>query len=688
MFTKSLGNAIAKEESFAAGYGSKERVSAGNDLNLNHEHEVVISLRSSTAASVVDGYGKFPDRIDIKIEKGRPGTEIRAKRQVIKVPIHTVNSKKGVSTVQSQNINTDKGENIVHRISKNSSNNNNNNNKQTQSQLETNEIIPKLQRPRSRKLYLGSGKDLNNHGGDKKDQGDNSSTSVRLERPKSRKLYLGSKNRPDLPDEKEQITESSSTKTKRVPKSAGSSIDRPRLKRLSSFSGFSTDTMGLEGDEEPKERPPSRQSSAFPVNLADSVGSREGNRPQSGSGISNSGSNYYPSIASRPGTTNTFSNSSDAQWRNSANNSNDNSDEWKSVSRNETDWRTSHGNGNKNHSSSRISSAKFENNMDRSNLPTRGLSNPVTDGFTLLGEENEDDSISNWPFPIQINYDSSNNSNAKFSTSISKFTQSLLSKEMSREVRVATDLNKEKKNDSLSSSVSGQKLPHNDYVTETLDVQHFRMNSRPNDHSPSPPSGLAGARTPPQSHHGLRDSSLHHIVNSMSGSHSGVIPQSPITFTRPHHLNRHRKNELHDSTYLHYLGDNEIKSHTLGAPTVNCEKNAGEIERGWASPEHLFNNKNATQLHALLDDDRSRPNSVNAPEMSYNLIDDDIYEDESDGSDSDEDFAEDSDDGIINSGNSEFLDLHTFGQNQDGELHSSLGEDFLRLFAMAKKDMI
>ncbi len=412
---------------------------------------------------------------------------------------------------------------------------------------------PKSQRPRSRKLYLGSGKDLNspNHDPKHKDSSDGS-TPTRLARPQSRKLYLGSKSsqataETDKADKKERKARPSSVRvetaseTKRPAKSAGSGTDRPRLQRLSSFSGFSARGLGLDEDEEPKERPPSRQSSAFPVHLADTGSTRAGNRPKSGqSSTGNRPGSGLPvstrligsgttSTNSTPGNTDNSSNAdatggaAKEKWRHERGGSS--SGEWKSgTAESEGGWRTPQystgGTAVEEEGPSKGGSRRCSNkeashlliakppgaahpgtHMDRSNLPTRGLSDPVSDGFTLLEEEDNNDGIKhNWPFAIKVNYDSNDTKNAKFSNSAVDASPSS-----------STEIPRGGLEGVGEGKVDGRAHATRDYVTELLDDTQGVQRVPPRSPTPSPSKGphqVCGARTPPQSHHGARISSL------------------------------------------------------------------------------------------------------------------------------------------------------------------------------------
>ena len=131
------------------------------------EASEVFTLRSRTAASK-DQSGKFGDDQRQK----RPVTEIGANRQGVIAPIQVINSKKeAVDTKYA-----------VQRANKQQSTNS------IVEKIEKNEIVPKLPRPRSRKLYLGSGKEVLNSPAI--EQGDDAGSPVRLERPISRKLYV------------------------------------------------------------------------------------------------------------------------------------------------------------------------------------------------------------------------------------------------------------------------------------------------------------------------------------------------------------------------------------------------------------------------------------------------------------------------------------------------------------------
>lgn len=84
-------------------------------------------------------------------------------------------------------------------------------------------------------------------------------TQVPIERPQSRKLYLGS-------DKQAGNTARPMRSASSVVVGATNTDDHPNLRRLSSFNGFVNTSWQ---DDTFPHRPPSRQSSAFPIDLAD-----------------------------------------------------------------------------------------------------------------------------------------------------------------------------------------------------------------------------------------------------------------------------------------------------------------------------------------------------------------------------------------------------------------------------------
>ncbi len=198
---------------------------------------------------------------------------------------------------------------------------------------------------------------------------------------------------------------------------------------------------------------------------------------------------------------------------------------------------------------------------------------------------------------------------------------------------------------------------------------------------------------------------LQHVMGSALGApevaYSGEIPQSPITVARSHLRDGYGGSGNSSGT-----GISHYKS-PIVAP-MNSEGNLSRLkvlqqgQNVWGSSSR-GGSLSSRGHDSFAGNSRDRPVSQSLSELSYDMIDDDIYEDESDGSvegseeyygtDSQgvsrveyEGYGEDSGEDPVNSsnGSSIFLQLDQYSNAQDDEFTSSLGEDFLCLFAASR----
>jgi hypothetical protein len=357
---------------------------------------------------------------------------------------------------------------------------------------------------------------------------------------------------------------------------------------------------------------------------------------------------------------------------------------------------------------------------NRADLPTRGLSDPISDGFTMLG--GGDDS---WPFPIEVNY-STRSSRGKFASSSKTddshpVSPSCSSATPSLGTTDAGDDEDDDEDDDNENDNGGREYPPPNSSGEfAVGADNMLAGSNSNkapgvaggggtSHHFSPPS-TAGSSSNfmPQSPivtsgRRFNASNVHTDINTIYNAQSTITALAPSTPTESKGFGSHRRRSSHSREEVragHVRGDGNGTSGSGGPrlQTVTVTETETETDAAHSNTNANTNTSSNNNKNNNNSED-SRPVSTATSDLSYDEIADGIYDD-NDDNDCDDEGDGDAVGGAnytnanaSNGSNSNSISTATAPMripngifNIDEEmLDSSLGEDFLSLFAAPRK---